>query len=348
MPPATTYPAMRPSSLPVARPWTPPDMDSDGESKSSWMSDGLKGRSMNIADSGYFEGSFHDISKTETDDHAWDSSASQSSRLSATPSISHRRRLLSSYRDETKGLGITDPEARPLTPIKSASYSDAPAYPYTPESARSTLQRSRTFNVPSSPLPAMPWDSSPPSTALDHKPPSPVQDALLSCLRNLEHHIRAQQPNDDQMEYLISQFESMTSYLSAPDSQTKGLDEHLFSEPEQAHNVGGVPVIPKEEVEAYVTEVGKYVAGIEKRTRDLKLRFDEVKELNHINMSVIADLRRQLRDQDTVSSTTTTNETKPQAEESEAAGVRVMDQPRGFWSAMAEALDQMGELLHGW
>jgi hypothetical protein len=197
-----------------------------------------------------------------------------------------------------KAVGrLTEPA--PYTPTKNLTYGHANAdgalrYPYTPDSSR-MLRRST--EAPASPGP---WD--------DHSEhsSSPVQDALSSCIAHFENLIHSQQPDEDQMEFIVRQFEAMTSYLSAPDSQTKKTEDHLFSEEALTPGAGlgiseadarmaKLDYISLEAHEAYVTEVGTYIQGVKKYIEDLKMRLDEVRTLNSIQLDVITDLRRQMK-----------------------------------------------------
>jgi hypothetical protein len=47
--------------------------------------------------------------------------------------------------------------------------------------------------------------------------------------------------------------------------------------------------------EAYVSQVGNYIEGVQKYIYDLKTRMDEVKTLNRIQLDVINDLRKQMK-----------------------------------------------------
>jgi hypothetical protein len=134
-----------------------------------------------------------------------------------------------------------------------------------------------------------------------------VQNALSSCLAHFENLIQSQQPDEEQMEYIVAQFEAMTSFLSAPDAQTRTTDDHLFSEPDQPASTGlgithaddartaKLDAMSKEAHDAYVAEVGAYIQGVKKYIEDLKMRLDEVKMLNSIQLDVINDLRRQMK-----------------------------------------------------
>jgi len=156
----------------------------------------------------------------------------------------------------------------------------------------------RNTEVPSSPVP---WDD------YSEHSSSPVQNALSSCIAHFENLIQSQQPDEDQMEFIVRQFEAMTSYLSAPDSQSRKTDDHLFSELDQPSGTGlgitgrgdsGVEdsdYISREAHEAYIAEVGKYIQGVKRSIEDLQMRYDEVKTLNSIQLDVITDLRRQMR-----------------------------------------------------
>ena len=166
----------------------------------------------------------------------------------------------------------------------------APRYPYTPDSSQ--IFR-RNTEIPASPTP---WDGYLEASA------SPVQDALSSCIAQFEDLIQSQQPDEDQMEYIVGQFEAMATHLAAPESQAKETDAHIFSGLHQ----GSRTMQAEDETDdlaeakrlyhqAYVAEVGDYVKGVQKCISDLKKRLDEVKTLNSIQLDVISDLRQQMR-----------------------------------------------------
>lgn len=194
---------------------------------------------------------------------------------------------------------LTDPA--PYTPTKTSTLGNAPnahgalQYPYTPDSSRMVR---RSTELASSP-PA--WDD------YSEHSSSPVQNALSSCIAHFENLLQTRQPDEDQMEYVVGQFEAMAAYLSAPESQSKQTDEYLFNEPEgHEPELTGLGIVDDEEEEhdalqqplvngAYVEEVAKYIAGVRKYIEDLKMRLDEVKTLNSIQLDVIHDLRRQMK-----------------------------------------------------
>jgi hypothetical protein len=188
---------------------------------------------------------------------------------------------------------LTEPALyMPTTPLNfgSANPHGALRYPYTPDSSR-MLRRSA--ELPSSPTP---WDDYSEHSA------SPVQSALSSCLAHFENLIHSQHPDEDQMEYIVGQFEAMTSYLSAPDAQSRSTDDHLFNEPESGFDMTDAQDarlaerdhVTIEAHEAYVANVGNYIEGVKRYTEDLKMRLDEVKTLNSIQLDVINGLRRQM------------------------------------------------------
>ncbi|RAR01564.1 hypothetical protein DDE82_006446 [Stemphylium lycopersici] len=166
----------------------------------------------------------------------------------------------------------------------------APRYPYTPDSSQ-TLRRNT--EIPASPTP---WDDYSEASA------SPVQDALSSCIAQFEDLIQSQQPDEDQMEYIVGQFEAMATHLAAPESQAKETDASIFSSFHQDSGTTQAEDEPDDLAEAkrlyhqaYVAEVGDYVKGVQKCISDLKKRLDEVKTLNSIQLDVISDLRQQMR-----------------------------------------------------
>ncbi|KAF2263220.1 hypothetical protein CC78DRAFT_534220 [Lojkania enalia] len=241
----------------------------------------------------------------------------------------------------------------PYAPTKTPG--TAPIYPYTPDSARTN----RTYELPPlSPLPPMPWDRSNKDLV------SPMQNALFSCLTNLEHLIHTSEPSDKQMEYIISQFENISSYLSAPEAQSRQSDDHLFEfEQAQQHgfNLGdsgiadvgirGVTVNgaklddvddeETEDVRRYIVEVDKYINGVRGYSSDLKNRLDEVKQLNDIQLEIIRDLRKEVKER----KEKLNSKPKPKIIVVERKEREIRPQRWGFFVALGEALDQFGEML---
>lgn len=339
--------AMSSSPLPVARPWTPPDADADLDS--SWGREDISDkRSESIADSGYFgEADNQSQAPSEENCDLWSTFASPPLDLSSTPSNK------ATYLDPhdtlhdsgALGLGLQD---RPYTPVQTFTPGHAPQYPYTPDSARISQDRSHTFDT-KSPLPSMPWASSPPLNTIHT---SPVQNALFSYMNSLERLIQTHEPTFEQMEYLIAQFEAMTSYLSAPESQSKQSDEHLFSEGDTGDTVdsGSQSMdLTQEEAAAYVAAVGEYITGVQQHAADMKTRLDEVKLLNDLNLELIADLNHQLREKDQqLREKEQTRTKKNERIESKKSNQRTRPGPMSFWGAVTEALDQVSELLYEW
>jgi hypothetical protein len=246
------YDSAMDSPLSIARPWTPPDMDPESSPHSDYFSDPFRPPS-------------HYPTHVEK---RWPLSPETPAHMfkKTRPKVVER---------------LTEPA--PYTPTKNLNYGHANAdgalrYPYTPDSSRMLR---RNTEVPSSPLP---WDD------YSEHSSSPVQDALSSCIAHFENLIHSQHPDEDQMEFIVRQFEAMTSYLSAPDSQTRKTDDHLFSETDLASSSTSNPGS-----EAYIAHVSTYIQGVKKHIEDLKLRLDEVKTLNSIQLDVIADLRRQMQ-----------------------------------------------------
>ncbi|KAL1605293.1 hypothetical protein SLS60_004841 [Paraconiothyrium brasiliense] len=241
--------------------------------------------------------------------------------------------------------------ADPITPIKTPWSSgllpsnDIPQYPYTPESIRTT----KSHGVrPLSPLPSMPWDTRDSCS-------SPMQEALLSCASNLESLILSREPTDEQMEYLVTKFEEMAGFLSAPDSQSKQTDDHLFSELDGTLDATGLGIVSEEATkdhvdandlalsQGYILEVGKYIESVKVHVKDLTMRMEEVKQLNSIQLDVIGELRRDLRKR------------IPQPKKEKDAPLtdsdpvkNIFPQRNGFWSSISEALDSVSEMLHDW
>jgi hypothetical protein len=250
---------------------------------------------------------------------------------------------------------IADPITPNQTPWSSGFLpSNAiPQYPYTPESVRTT----KSHGIWSlSPLPSMPWD-------IRDSCSSPMQEALLTCASNLESLIMSREPTDEQMEYLVSKFEEMANFLSAPDSQSKQTDDHLFSDGEPPSDATGDATglgIKSEEPandhvnagdlalsRGYILQVGKYIEDVKAHVQDLTMRMDEVKQLNSIQLDIISDLRKDImkrtnqviRDKD---EPLQGPEQKPEPLE------KMPPRKKAFWSAVGEALDAVGDAFHDW
>jgi len=212
-------------------------------------------------------------------------------------------------------------------------------YPDTPESTR-TAKSAQLRSL--SPLRSMPWDST----------SSPVQHALKSCISHLENLIQTRKPNDDQMEYLVSKFEDMTECLSAPEAQSRQTDDYLFSDLEAPSGAAGLGILDghgdhdnlgRKDLamgRGYVLAVGRYIEDVQAHIQDLQMRMDDVKQLNSIQLEIIDDLRRELREKSL--------QKNNQMRTSGKASKRLPPQGPGFWIAVGEALDAMGDLLFEW
>ncbi|KAI8934998.1 hypothetical protein NX059_008664 [Plenodomus lindquistii] len=274
------------SPLGMARPWTPPDTDTDADdpaARHDYFSDpyrtshGQRSPGAEFRSGSAKEEVFTGVGArcdTPTDDNC------------------HRH-----LRPRPKSTATAP--ATPYTPTKSPqiqhslSYGDAqaqglPRYPYTPDSTR--IPRRTTERA----LSPIPWDTYSPESS------SPVQNALSSCLAHFENLLQTRQPDEDQMEYIVGQFEAMASYLSAPDAQSR--NDHLFNDLENGLGITKTseaaidqPKPAKEMNEEYIAEVGRYIESVRGHVSALKMRLDEVKMLNSIQLDVIQDLRNQMQ-----------------------------------------------------
>lgn len=94
----------------------------------------------------------------------------------------------------------------------------------------------------------------------------------------------------------MGQFENMTSYLAAPDAQSKKGTEDLFSGVDSPRPASPRPVSQVPEGEgSFITEVGKYIEAVQIYTEDLTRRFEEAKALNEIQLTIIDGLRGDLK-----------------------------------------------------
>ena len=258
------------------------------------------------------------------------------------------------FQDSSNVYAQRDGPEPPLTPIRTPWSSgllrdDFQQYPHTPESMPSTKAHAVR---PLSPLPSVSWNST-----LDLCS-SPMQHALLSCAAQLENLIQTREPTDEQMEYLVSKFEEMARFLSAPEAQSKQTDDHLFSDVDAPHDATGLGIANEESMrpysspandddlalsQGYVLEVGKYIENVKMHVQDLTMRMDEVKQLNSIQLDIISDLRRELNNK----SSQLRQEKDVRAQEQPVSN-DVAPQKTGFWAAVGEALDAVGEMLHEW
>ncbi|CAE7023228.1 hypothetical protein CFE70_003258 [Pyrenophora teres f. teres 0-1] len=264
------------------QPWTPPEMDKNDT----------------LARSNYFEiYNSSPLSYPTSGEQRW---LKDAHRVRDQPWIADKYNVntpTSASRPKPSSR-FTDPP--PYTPTRPYYLNESnlgskvpPRYPFTPESSQ-ILQRST--ELPSSPTL---WDEH--SEASSSPSSSPVQDALSSCISHFENLINTQEPDEDQMEYIVGQFEAMAAHLSTPEAHADGTNELYFSDPGQGlciqqTEVKGEPTETQTQFpEAYVAEVGNYIEGVQKTICDLKKRLDEFKTLNSIQLDVIEDLRQQMR-----------------------------------------------------
>jgi hypothetical protein len=264
----------------LERPWTPPEIEDDSDSRPDYFN---------------IYGTSPPRYPTATEQR-W---LKEANRVPDQPSW------------VTDSFGLTTPttgqrpkpnsrltEPTPYTPTRPC-YVDAthprskgePRYPYTPDSSR--ILR-RNTELPASPTP---WDDDSETSS------SPVQNALSSCIAHFENLIQTRQPDEEQMEYIVGQFEAMTAHLSSPGAQTReACDDKSLSDSDQGLGItqaeGEKDDLHEAKMlhhEAYVSQVGNYIKGVQKYIYDLKTRMDEVKTLNRIQLDVINDLRKQMK-----------------------------------------------------
>lgn len=252
------------------RPWTPPETEAHGSPESAYFSDPFRRHSSCASDI----------------DHRWP-------LLQPRPGTPVRNGKRCDAHNQPINVSRPKPahtvtEPAPYTPTKTSSLLEhhAPGalrYPYTPESSR--VLRASTVGS----LSPIPWDTD------SHYSTSPVQSALSSCIAHFENLTSTRELTDDQMEYVVGQFENMTSYLAAPDAQTKKSTEDLFSGASsprtKSPTLGAASAHPES---SYMAEVGRYIEGVQIYTADLKRRFDEAKALNEIQLAIIDDLRKNM------------------------------------------------------
>lgn len=365
-------------SVASGRPWTPPDTDSDYYARSS-SPGSFSGASENSASpqksaptkptSSPHE-PFLAVKPTRTrpidaNTHNRTIDFSSDLPLHHRPAAPRPHDALHRYPTAPEAgahLSTSPYHSDPHTPVKPVRIPDPqahhamPSYPYTPESARTGRAQ---FPRSLSPLPFMPWGSNSES--------SPVQGAIHSCVSHLEDLIATRQPNETQMEYLVSKLEEMAQYLSAPEAQSRQSDDHLFSDLEGPSGLGILNVEAGHEDHAndvalgasYILQVDKYIKDVKKQTEDMQMRMDEVKTLNSIQLEIIADLRQQVQFQ--TRSTVVEKqpvEEKPvqkvaeylpkQQNKRQPAQSSRLTQSTSFWGSIWEALDEIGTLMNEW
>ncbi|KAF3008892.1 hypothetical protein E8E13_011161 [Curvularia kusanoi] len=257
-------------SLPMhsARPWTPPEHEAPDSPESAYFSDPFRRASSCASEMEW------PLLQPRPDTPG--SKSKGADALGNPLSISRPKPLHT----------VTEPA--PYTPTKTSSLLDHHAtgalrYPYTPESSR--ILRPSDVGA----LSPIPWDAGSRSSA------SPVQNALSSCIAHFENLTATRELTDDQMEYIVGQFENMTSYLSAPDAQTKKGTDDLFFGGDSPRPASPESVADHaEKDESYIAEVGKYIEGVQIYTAELEKRFEETKALNEIQLAIIDNLRRDL------------------------------------------------------
>ncbi|KAF1977668.1 hypothetical protein BU23DRAFT_550349 [Bimuria novae-zelandiae CBS 107.79] len=334
--PAGDMRAQSTSTLP-GRPLTPPDFDSDC----------------------FSDGHSHARSSTSSTDRDRGSLPSEPAEATRRPKLAssvtepaYANAVFRPVHNESAfEHGVESYPQAPMTPVRTPWSSgllpkeSIPHYPYTPDSIRST--KSHGIRPLSPLLPSMPWNTR-------NLCSSPMQDALLSCAMQLENLIQTREPTDEQMEYLVSKFEEMARFLSAPDAQSRQTDDHLFSEVEGPADATGLGIVSEETTshhldahdlamsQGYVLEVGRYIESVKTHVQDLAMRMDEVKQLNSIQLDIISDLRRELKNK--------SSQPKQDERSSETEEIieKIPSQKISFWSAIGEALDTMGEMLHEW
>lgn len=348
--------------LPIARPWTPPDTDMESEDDQAQVRFALDDEDMDahntpaIADSGYF-GDVNTPSRGQRAAPTWSRSSSSASDRSEVQhqqpvskiptrrvaSINKRTFKPRSASGRLGSVNVAVPmpaqqpfssknksqAQRPQTPTRQISFGQtsdagAPSFPATPPDSARMPDRTPSYTFSEFDDSPLPYRLSTPSP-VDMTRNSPVQNALFSCLNNLERLIGTSQPDADQMEHIISQFEGLTSFLSAPSVETRKGAEGIFSSSEdeaeeamrERHIFSGldtptkstglkevlnlgkkdldVDIITKEEAEAYVAEVGNFIDGVKAHSDQMKARLDEVHALNELNTEIIAKLRKQLK-----------------------------------------------------
>jgi len=277
------------SPLGVTRPWTPPDPDTDPDATSR---------------DDFFADSYRrlHIDYLPIDQDPRPHGAEEDTRCDTPtegqhqqPHQHHQQHQQHQHhlRLKPKPVATTPaPIPVPSTPTHSPPHSPdcgavnsygLPRYPYTPDSSRMVR---RSTEHTSSPLP---WGACPSPSS------SPVQNALSSCIAHFQNLLQTRQPDEDQMEYIVGQFEAMATYLSAPDAQSRDTEEHLFTELENSSDTTPAGKKTNQELnEEYIAEVGRYIQSVKGYVVDLKMRLDEVKMLNSIQSDVIQDLMSQV------------------------------------------------------
>ncbi|KAF2190883.1 hypothetical protein K469DRAFT_747261 [Zopfia rhizophila CBS 207.26] len=237
----------------------------------------------------------------------------------------------------------TEPSYSPSSPesTRAKRAAEASAYLFPPDDIPASLHTHPKYTL--RPLPPMPWDA--PSSA------SPVQNLLFSCINNLEKLISQSAPNDEQMEYIIAQFESINAYLSAPEAQSRQPSDSLF---DSAIGLGGediqadskLPVAPfldPGQNSLYFQMVNDYIAEVKRSADQLGERLEEVQELNSLLLDRIYMDRETIYKLRRLDSSTVPIGSKLEPEIREVGKGSEKKPGMGFWGAMGAALDSFAE-----
>ncbi|RMZ71262.1 hypothetical protein GMOD_00005790 [Pyrenophora seminiperda CCB06] len=264
------------------RPWTPPEIEEDGV----------------VERSNYF--GIYDSSPSESPTPGEQRWSNDARRMCGQPWLADKFNTPTNASRPKPSSRFTDPP--PYTPTRPYYLDEShlrskgpPRYPYTPDSSQ-ILQPSTVLSKSPSLWDEQSETSSAPSS-------SPVQNALSSCIAHFENLIHTQEPDEDQMEYIVGQFEAMAAHLSMPEAHAEeAMNEPCISNTDQeglgisqAEEKGRLMEAKTQFPDAYVAEVGNYIEGVQKTICDLKKRLDEFKTLNSIQLDVIDDLRQQMR-----------------------------------------------------
>ncbi|ORY13641.1 hypothetical protein BCR34DRAFT_561870 [Clohesyomyces aquaticus] len=362
MPPSFKFSSQASSSspLPVARPYTPPYMESPPPTPSSleyhtdlspWLYDSDDDNTKTWAHSA--ENAKTTVSKPRPNGNAHSHPSPQSDMASSPPSsplpymsssepsspLPHLSALPPRSKQDRADTDTSRGQPMPQTPTRTLN-AFQPQYPYTPQTPSNHV----SANTPLRSFSPMPWSQhQPDNDTASNPPPSPVQSALLSCLTNLSDLIQDTQPSGSEMEYLINQFERISSYLTRDRDQTStelglGIDMTLKGEDKDEDEGDEM---------AYFGTVDAYVKGVKAHAADLRDRLDEVRELNRIQWDVICELRAGQKKTGLAieSAPEAALESEGEEGEEEKSGWRTL---WGIPGALGGALDMFGEEIMEW
>ncbi|KAF2107364.1 hypothetical protein BDV96DRAFT_589658 [Lophiotrema nucula] len=314
---------MRPDIFPLARPWTPPEMDD-----------------------------------TEALRTASSTSPSQLHVASMAEPYTPTRAINHTHEDSRPRLLHT--ESEPYTPTK-ASMPGLPRYPYTPDSARTHKTYTHPERTPLPPMPWHRDPQESPTSPLQDSlfsclsnlehlistsdPNDHQMSFIVSKFEEISSVLSAPEVESKPSDEFLFDFEGNNTMVDsgiAGMGSSSTLEEKWTQKQDRSQKA----------LHTYMAEVSSYIASVKKATEALKMRHEEQAQLNSILLEVVADLRRDLRSayeenekleqkkSYSAQDAPREKEEEPKKKEREIKPTRWV-----FFGAVKDALDEFGDMF---